>query len=393
MPAVGVHQIGVGASARSATLRVVPVADRRAIDDWIAVPYSVFRGDPAWVPPLNLLERRRISPKHAPFFSFGDVGLFLAYRAGRPVGRISAQINRRHLDRYHDACGHFGFFDCLDDSEAANALVDTAANWLRSRSMLRMVGPMNFSLNEECGCLIDGFADPPAILMTHARRWTGRLLEDAGLRKEMDIYAYRLVPNKLPRRIYEIADIARSSPSVAIRRFNLRRYEEEVRTVVDIFNDAWSANWGFVPFSAAEIDALLAELRPLFRDHYGRFVLVNDEPVGFMVGMPNINEAIASFNGRLLPFNWLKLWWTLKQEKIRTARVPLLGIRKAFQATPLGGQMLALLVAEFIPQMQSHNLRWVEFSWVLETNRRMIALAELAAGPPVKTYRIYNKTL
>lgn len=134
-------------------------------------------------------------------------------------------------------------------------------------------------------------------------------------------------------------------------------------------------------------------MRSLFRDHYGRFVLFNGEPVGFMVGMPNINQAIAGFCGKLLPFNWLKLWWMLKREAIPTARVPLLGIRKTFQSTPLGGQLLALLVAEFIPQMQSHNLEWVEFSWVLETNRRMTSLAELAAGPPVKTYRIYGKPL
>jgi len=173
----------------------------------------------------------------------------------------------------------------------------------------------------------------------------------------------------------------------------MRRYAEEVHTLVDIFNDAWKHNWGFVPFSPAEIDALLAEMRPLFRGEYGRFVLLNDEPVGVMVGLPNINEAIASFAGRLLPFNWLKLLWLLKRERIRTARVPLLGIRQAYQSTPIGGELLALLIAEFIQQMQAYDLDWVEFSWVLETNKPMVTLAERVAGAPAKTYRIFSKSL
>jgi hypothetical protein len=377
----------------SSAVTIVAVEDAATINDWLAVPFAVFAGDPAWVTPLNFLERRRISPRHAPFFTFGEAKLFLAYRGDEPVGRISAQINRRHLEYHRDGCGHFGFFDCCDDAEAAQALVDTAADWLRQRGMSRIVGPMNFSINEECGCLVSGFETPPAILMTHARRWTGPLLERAGLAKEIDLFAYRLVPEKLPTRVLEIADMARSSPGVSIRQFDMTRYTEEVRTLIEIFNDAWSANWGFVPFSTAEIDALLAEMRPLIRGHYGRFVLFNGSPVGVIVGLPNVNQAIAPFHGRLLPLNWLKLLWMLKREKIPTARVPLLGLRKDYQSTPMGGWLLALIIAELIPQMRSHNLEWVEFSWILETNTRMVALAELGAGRPVKTYRIYGKNL
>jgi hypothetical protein len=381
--------VGEPASA----INVVAVEDAKTVSDWVAVPHAVFAGDPTWVAPLNFLERRRISPMHAPFFTFGEAKLFLAYRGDQPVGRISAQINRRHLEFHCDGCGHFGFFDCCADPEAAQALVDTAAEWLHARGMSRIVGPMSFSINEESGCLVSGFATPPAILMTHAPVWAGTLLERAGLAKEIDFYAYRLIPDKLPKQIYKIAELARRTPGVSIRHVDMTHYADEVRTLIEIFNDAWSGNWGFVPFSAAEIDALLAEMRPLFRGHYGRFVLVNDHPVGVMVGLPNINQVIAPFHGRLLPFNWLKLWWALQRERIPTARVPLLGITKAYQSTPLGGSLLALLIAEFIPQMLSHNLEWVEFSWVLETNKRMVALAELAAGPPVKTYRIYGKNL
>jgi hypothetical protein len=166
-----------------------------------------------------------------------------------------------------------------------------------------------------------------------------------------------------------------------------------VHTLVDIFNDAWQHNWGFVPFSPAEIGALLAEMRPLIRGAYGRFVLVNDRPVGVIVALPNINEVIAPFGGRLLPFNWLKLLWRLKRESVRTARVPLLGIRRAWQMTPIGGELVALMIAELVREQRAYAHDWIEFSWVLETNRPMVRLAERAAGRPVKTYRIYSKAV
>jgi hypothetical protein len=374
-------------------ISIVKVENRRTINEWLSLPDAIFAGDPAWVRPLNFQERRRISIRKAPFFTFGEAALFIAYRGDSPVGRISAQINRRHLERHRDAIGHFGFFDCFDDPEAARSLVKTAADWLSARGLSRMVGPLNFSLNEECGCLVSGFDTPPAVLMTHARPWTGPLLEMTGLVKEMDLFAYRIVPTNLAQRIFNLADIAKASPSISIRQIDMRQYVAEMRIVVDIFNDAWSANWGFVPFSSAEIEALLAELRPLFRGEYGRFVLFNNEPVGVMVALPNINEAIASFHGRLLPFNWIKLLWALSRQRIRSARVPLLGLKQAYQSTPVGGMLLTLLLSEFLSQMQAYHLDWVEFSWILETNRRMIAIAEMAAGPPIKTYRIYGKEL
>jgi hypothetical protein len=376
-----------------APLTIAPVRDARGMKDWLAVPDVVFAGDPAWVPPLNIIERRRLSRSHAPFFTFGDAALFLAYRGVRAVGRISAQINHRHLKLHADRCGHFGFFDCMDDQEAATALVDAATAWLRAQGMSSMAGPMNFSLNEECGCLVSGFETPPALLMTHARPWTGALLEGAGLSKQIDLYAFRVAPARLSRAIRGIADRARQRAGVSVRPFDMKQYRQEVHTLVDIFNDAWQHNWGFVPFSPAEIDALLAEMRPLIRGECGRFVLVNGEPVGVMVWLPNINEAIAPFAGRLLPFNWLKLLWLLKRQRIRTARAPLCGIRRACQSTPIGGQALALLISDSIRQWDADGLDWIEFSWVLASNRPMVRLLELAAGPPVKTYRIYSKAV
>jgi GNAT superfamily N-acetyltransferase len=376
------------------TLRLAQIDSEKQTADWLAVPYAAYADQPSWIPPLNLIEKQRISPKHSPFFTFGEAAFFIAYRDGRPIGRITAQVNRRHLDLHQDATGHFGFFDCVDDPEAATSLVNAAATWLKPHGLTRMLGPLSFSTNEECGCLIAGFDTPPAILMPHAAPWTQHLLEAAGLAKEMDLFVYRTAPDKMPSRIEKLVAQAAQFPDVTLRHFDMRRYNEEIRLLVDIFNDAWSENWGFVPFSSAEIDSLAAELRPFFRNEYGRFVLVDGEPAGFAVALPDVTGITASFHGRLFPFNWIKLIWSLKRETYRSARIPLMGIRRAWQSTPRAGALLTLLVNDLVTQCaERYKLDWIEYGWILESNRRMVVLAQTLAGPPQKTYRIYAKPI
>lgn len=375
-----------------AALRIEVVGDSATRAAWLEVPYRVFKGDPAWIAPLRFVEARRFTPKH-PFFTFGEASLFVAFRGREPIGRISAHINRRHLEFHQDATGHFGFFDCVDDQAAAQALVDAAAAWLAARGMKRMVGPLNFSTNEESGLLVDGFDTPPAILMTHARPWFGPLLERAGLAKEMDLYAYRMDPKTAPDHVLRLATKAQEGGRVVVRPIDTRRLKDEIELLVDIFNDAWSQNWGFVPFDRTEIDAMVSELKPFFRSGYGRFVSIDGRPSAVMLGLPDINGLIASFNGRLLPFNWARLIIGLAREDFRGARIPLLGIRREFQQSPLAAGVLALLVKEFVAEARAKKLDWVEFSWVLESNKAMNALGRLAAGPPVKTFRIYSMSV
>jgi hypothetical protein len=368
--------------------------DARTRRDWLTLPAAIFADDPHWVQPLDLLERRRISPRHNPFFGFGEAEMFVAYRGEQPVGRISAQINRRHLERYQDATGHFGFFDCHDDAEVGSAMVETAAQWLARRGgLVRMVGPLSFSINEEAGLLVRGFDSPPAGLTPHGRPWYGPLLERAGLVKEVDLYAYRMKPADAPPVIHRLARLAARSSNVKVRHFDMSDYRAEVQLLIDIFNDAWRDNWGFVPFSAAEIDALANEMRYLLRGKYGRILFVDDEPAGMILCIPDLNTLIKTYRGRLLPFNWLRLLRDFWREEWRTARIPLLGLKSRYRSSPLGTAMLALLVAEFIVEARSYPHEWVEFSWILETNKPMVALAELAAGAPAKTYRIYAKSL
>jgi len=376
-----------------AELRLSQVEPAKNVKDWLAVPFFVYAKDPNWIPQLNLLEKQRIS-KRAPFFTFGEAAFFVAWRGKDPVGRISAQINRRHLETHGDNTGHFGFFDCADDGEAASALVEAAASWLKAKGLTRMMGPLSLSINEECGCLISGFDTPPAMLMPHGGPWMGPLLERAGLSKEMDLFAYRTAPRQLPPRIAQLAERAARFEKVSLRYFDMRRYRSEIELLVNIYNDAWSDSWGFVPFSTPEIDALAAELRPFFRNEYGRFLMIDGQEVGFAVGLPDINGIIAKFRGRLFPFNWIKLIWAMKRETWRTARIPFLGIRRAWRTTPRGSALVVLLVKELVIQASTrYKLDWAEYSWIREVDTRMVSLGEAIAGPPAKTYRIYAKAI
>jgi hypothetical protein len=377
----------------SGELTISPVDGRARRRDWLHVPYIVFADDLAWTPPLLLQEKRRISPRYNPFFSFGEAAFFVAYRGGVPVGRISAQINHRYRQHYGSPVGHFGFFDCCNDPMAAGQLVDSAANWLRARGSTRMEGPFTLTINEESGLLVEGFDTPAAFLMNHSRPYMGSLLEDSGLSKIMDTYAYRVSPQRAQKQLARFVDDGRRNVNLTIRHFIKSKFDDELRTVIDIFNDAWSENWGFVPFSEAEMIALGKELKPFYRGHYGRIVLISGEPIAMIMGIPDINSIIRDFGGRLLPFNWFQLVTQLWRENWRTARIPLFGIRKAHQKSMSAAAILALLFTEMLSQADRHNIEWLEFSWVLEVNAGMNALARMIAGDPVKRYRLYGKTL
>lgn len=374
-------------------LDVRPVRTRRDRAAWLELPHRIHAGCPSWIAPLEIQEKRRVLRKWNPFFGFGEAELFIAWDGHTPVGRISAQVNRRHLQHHHDATGHFGFFECANDQDAASALVEAAAAHLRAKCLQRMVGPLSFSINEEVGLLVDGFDTPPAFLMGHAAPWAGGLLEQAGLSKEVDLFAYRVRPSEVPPVITRLAGLAARSDRISVRPFDMRNYRADVETLIEIFNDAWSDNWGFVPFAKAEIDALISETRFLLRGKYGRLLTIDGKPAGVMLALPDVNEVMQGTEGRLLPMAWMRLLRTSWRDSWRTARIPLLGLRKSLRRDPAAPAMLALLVSEFLSEAQSYALDWVELSWVLESNLPMNKLAQMAAGPPVKTYRVYGQSL
>lgn len=376
-----------------APIVIEEVVGKQRLNDWPDVPQAVYTNDPNWVAPLRLSEQERISPKHNPFFKFGEAAFFIAYKDGTPVGRISAQVNRLHLKEHDDATGHFGFFECIDDAQVARQLVAAAENWLSQRGLKRMLGPMSLTINQEVGLLVDGFESPPAFMMPHATPAMGRHLESAGLRKAMDVLCYRMSPKNTPPVFERLAGLITESDQIRIRELDKSRFKEEVRLTLDIFNDGWSDNWGFVPFQEAEVEYLAKEMRPIIRGKFGRIVEISGKPAAMMIVLPDLNHIIAPFGGRLLPFNWMKLASAIYNDMWKTARILLLGIRKQYRHTQLAPAILSLLASDFMALGRSYNLDWVEFSWILETNRPMISLAEAAAGPPCKRYRVYEKDI
>lgn len=369
------------------------VADRGTRRDWLTVPQIAYCGDPHWVRPLDVMEKDRISAKHNIFFTFGEAEFFVAYRGGTPAGRISAQVNRRHLQQHGDDTGQFGFFDCIDDLAVATALVREAERWLASRGLKAMRGPFNLTINQDSGLLVHGFEHRPAIMTSHAGPWSGPLLEACGLEKVVDLLAYRLNPKLVPDKVHRLAELTRASRRIAIRNVDLANYKAEARLLFDIFNDAWSENWGYVPIADDEADALARELRSIIRSKFVWIVEVDGVAAAMMVVLPDLNEVIPPFSGRLLPFNWAKLAYAIWRDDWRTARIPLLGLRKAFHGSPLAMGVLSLLVSGLRDLGQQYQIDWIEFSWILETNRPMVSIAELATGKAAKTYRVYGKAI
>ena len=378
---------------RASALEIVEVRTPAQRDAFISVPHLIYADDPTWVAPLTIMEKRRLSPKTNPFFLVGEAALFVAMRDGRAIGRISAQINRAYLDLHKDGAGHFGFFEAIDDQEVADALVARAADWLREKGCRRMVGPFNFTINDESGLLVEGFDTPPAVFMTQSRPWMGPLLERAGMAKEMDLLAYRMTPRSVGEHVKKMARLVHNHGHIVLRPADMSQYKREVELLVDIFNDAWSENWGFVPTSFKEMDMVIGEMRYFFRGAFARFLLLDGEPVGVALVLPNYNEVVQPFRGKLAPFNWATLIWKLWREDIHTGRFTLLGIRKSVKGAGLRASMIASLIQAYLDVGSKFDPDWVEFSWILETNRPMRHFAEAVAGPPVKRYRMYAREL
>lgn len=370
---------------------VRPVMSFRDMGQFIDVPWHVYANDPMWVPPLRL-ERRFHFSRYNPYFKHGEWQAWVAYQQGRPVGRISAQVDSLHQERYGSDSGHFGLLECIDDSEVLNALMLHAEAWLASRQIRRISGPFNLSINQECGILVDGFDTPPVVMMPHSPRWYGRLLEEQGFLPMKDLLAYKInVDFEFPRVMQLL--INRFSSRITLRTLKRDQFAAEMEVLRDIFNDAWSENWGFIPFTQEEFAELGNSLRLLLPDEYIQIAEINGKAAAFMVGLPNLNEILSELDGSLFPFGWLKLIRKIKHHDIRTARIPLMGVRKEFHNTPTG-LALACMVIDAPRQVGiKHGVREVELSWILEDNLAMRNILDNLGSKPYKRYRIYGKTL
>lgn len=373
-------------------LTVTAIDPGRDLDAFLRVPFQIYGTLPHWVPPLWMERRAALAPGATPYLRRARMQWWIATQEGQTVGRISAHVDPAALSR-DPGVGHLGLL-AADRPGAVSALTAAAEDWLRGQGMTRARGPLDLSLNQESGLLVEGFDTAPMLMMPHNPPDLGPALEEAGYGKVMDLLAYRADPRRpIPDPVRRLMERP-LPPGLNVRPARLgTSYDEEVQTMVNIFNDAWSANWGFVPFDVDEVALLGRELRPLIEKRLLWFAEAEGHAVAFLVCLPNLNEAIADLNGRLWPFGWAKLLWRLKGRGLRTARVPLMGVRKSMSAT-LAGRLLPFhLIAALWPELLARKMELVELSWILETNKPMRALAEMLCGPPGKIYRLYEKAL
>ncbi|MCZ6887293.1 MAG: N-acetyltransferase [Gammaproteobacteria bacterium] len=377
--------------SNSADLRIEAVGDAARLNDFIAVPWHVYAHDPAWVPPLKLERREALHAKH-PYFKHAEWQAWVMYDGATPIARISAQIDALHLERYGDATGHFGMIEAPDEPAIFELLFRTCEAWLRERGMKRVTGPHNLSVNQEVGVLVEGFDTPPFIMMGHSRPYYGDAVAANGYIGAKDLLAYEVAPNFDAPRVMR-ALCKRLASRVELRDINKKNLDQDLEVMRDIFNDAWSENWGFVPFTEEEFNAVGRELMTWVDDDFMKIAIVDGEPGAFIAALPNINEAIADLNGGLLPFKWAKFLWRLKVRYPRTARVPLMGVRKRYQHTHMGPGLAFLIIDSVRWALHRRGVEIVEMSWILEDNAGMRNIIESMGGVLTKRYRMYEKTL
>lgn len=370
-------------------LTVERVESSRQKREYIKLPFQVNRNDPNWVPALFMDARNSLDRKRHPFHEHADTEFFLARDgSGRAVGRVCAIVNHAFV-RYHgEKTGHFGFFETFRNQEAATALLNAASDWVRARGMERIQGPFNFSTNETCGCLVEGFQTPPMIMMPHNPPWYEELILGAGFHKEMDLLAYwaeKDVHNF--DRLARVADLVRSRENVTLRPLNMKRFREDLRIVMDIYRECWCENWGFVPITSREFDGLAHEMKMMLVPSMAPVVEFDGVPVAFGVALPDANMGIARGGGRLLP-TILALKVPPFKVRIDRVRVMLMGVKKEFR----GRGLEALIVDSMVRESHRLGMARGELSWVLENNIPMRAILEKEIKADVyKRYRIFQK--
>jgi GNAT superfamily N-acetyltransferase len=369
------------------TLIVKPVTNRREKKQFLHLPWSLYRDDPNWIPPLRMNQKELVGYARHPFYDNAEGQTFLAIADGKPAGRLLALVNRAHNERYRENRGFFGFFECIEDQEVASGLFDAAREWLAERGMQSIRGPANPSLNYECGLLVDGFDSPPTFMMTYNPPFYADLIEGYGFRKVEDMYAFYGhvdMIDTLDSKLRYIIEGAKERFDVKTRTLNKRRFREEVRMFLDIYNRSLLGTWGFVPLAAGEIEHMSASLRWLIIPELTTVAEVEGKQVAAVFGLLDYNHVIRQMDGRLFPLGFLTL--LSKRRTIPKARIIAANVLPEFQKWGLG----LLLLDELLPDSLKWGLREVEFSWVLESNHLSRSSLERGGAILQKTYRMYD---
>ena len=388
--------------ATTFTIRpVLTKADRKA---FVELPFRLYKDDPAWVPPLKDEAYGLITPGKNPFFEHAEAQLWLAERGGKVVGRVSAELDHLWQGMPADKgggkhTGNWGYLDA-DDEEIGQALIATAEAWLRQKGITRSIGPISMSIWEEPGLLIKGHDHAPTVMMGHDDPRYEAWVERAGYAKVKDLHCWDLdITKPFPKLIERIIASGEKNPRIRIRRVDKKKFAEEAAIILSILNDAWSDNWGFVPFTESEIRFAGKKMKPIIFNDLVRVAEYDGEPVAFMMTWPDLNEMQADLDGSLFPFGFAKLLWRLNGgfsgvPKVRTMRVPLMGVVKRLQASRLASQ-LAFMMIEYIRKdsVEKYHATRSEIGWILEDNQGMNSIAETIQSKINKTYRIYEKAL
>ncbi len=388
-----------GSIVAEPAINVASVVGKADLNAFIDLAYRLNQSDPSWVPPLRGEVVELLTPGKNPFFDHADVQLFLARRGGEVVGRISAHID--HLATAMDpvqgmgpGTGNWGLLEA-EDEPVAKALITQAEAWLRDKGMTRVLAPLSMSIWEEPGQLTKGFDHPPTVMMGHQPERYQRYIEGAGYQFAKLLRTYELdITREFPPLIQRIVQSGHRNAKIRLRKVDKSRFDAEAAIILHILNDAWSDNWGFVPFTDREIGYAGKKFKPIVREDLIMIAEYEGEPVAFMMTLPDLNEQLKPMGGSLLPFNWAKLLWWLRMPKVRTMRVPLMGVLKKHQASRLASQLSCMLFEEIrVAAITRYGATRGEIGWVLDDNQGMNAIADAIDSKVNKEYTIYEKAL
>lgn len=383
----------------SQQIDITKVSDKGDLAAFIEVAYQINAGDPNWVPPLRSDMRELLTPGRNPFHEHARVQYFLARRDGRVVGRISAHIDELALAQPPEqgmgpGTGNWGLLEAEDEA-VTDALIAQAEEWLREEGMLRVLAPISLSIWEEPGLLTKGHDHPPMVMMGHDRAEYQGWIEALGYETAKKLHTYDLeVQDGFPPIVNRIVASGERSARINVRTVDKGRFADEAATIIDILNDAWSSNWGFIPFTETEKAYGAKKLKPIILEGANMIAELDGEPVAFMMSLPDLNAQLIKMDGKLFPFNWAKLLWWLRNPPQASFRVPLMGVKKEYQNSRLASQ-LAFMMIEYIRRyaVANHGTKRSEIGWVLEDNQGMVAIAEAINSKINREYRIYSRTL
>ena len=366
-------------------------ADRRK---FVNVPWAVHTDDASWVPPLKRDVLDTLNPRKNPFFEHGEAALFVAERGGEAVGRITAHTNRLHNEYHNDKAGFFGFFECVEDETVSGALLETAEDWLREQGRDKVLGPESFSTNEEAGMVVEDREGPPMIMCAQNPPYYPRLVEAAGYEKAKDLYGWYYEVGEIPEGPIAVAQQVEHYPGLTVRQADPKHMERDIHIIREVFNAAWSDNWGYVPWTDSEVEHAAKQIKMIIAPEITAIAEVDGKPAGFMVALPNINETIKDLNGRLFPTGIFKLIWRLKlkRRRPRSARLLLLGVKPEYRGGALGGLSVLLYVIAHHGG-EKIGIEFGELGWTLEDNEKINAGIQFMGGRLGKVYRVYGKDL